>query len=192
VAARSGPGPATCADLILYKSIIIRYPNYVSIEPSSQTVPAELRVGVGRTVARLGRQVELALAVIDLTTAQYRTLTQLGDGAEASSSLAAKLAVSRPTVTAVVEGLAERGLVDRRHSQADRRRVSVNLTDSGRAMLARADEVVSTKLAEVLAAVNPGQAAAAVNGILQWESALDANKIRKHSASGEPMPVAAV
>jgi long-chain acyl-CoA synthetase len=164
----------------------------VSIEPSPSALPAELQVSVGRTVARLARQVELALAAIDLTTAQYRTLTQLGDGAEASSSLAAKLAVSRPTVTAVVDGLVERGLVDRRHSADDRRRVSVNLTDSGQQMLARADEVVSTKLAEVLAAVSPRQAAHAVSGIIQWESALDANKVRKRAASGEQMPVAAV
>jgi long-chain acyl-CoA synthetase len=153
-------------------------------------VPAELQVSVGRTVARLGRQVEIALAAIDLTTAQYRTLTQLGDGAEASSSLAAKLAVSRPTVTAVVEGLVERGLVDRRHSAEDRRRVSVNLTESGRLTLARADEVVSSKLAEVLAAVSPRQAAQAVNGIVQWGSAMDAKKARKHAAPGEHVPVA--
>jgi long-chain acyl-CoA synthetase len=136
--------------------------------------------------------VEIALATIDLTTAQYRTLTQLGEGAEASSSLAAKLAVSRPTVTAVVEGLVERGLVDRRHSDEDRRRVSVNLTESGRQMLARADEVVSAKLADVLAAVSPRQAAQAVNGIVQWGSALDANKARKHASAGEQMPVVAV
>jgi long-chain acyl-CoA synthetase len=154
-------------------------------------VSTELQVGVGRTVARLARQVEIALATIDLTTAQYRTLTQLGDGAEASSSLAAKLAVSRPTATAVVEGLVERGLVDRRHSDEDRRRVSVTLTESGRQMLARADEVVSTKLAGVLAAVNPRQAAQAVNGIVQWGSAMDANKARKHTSAGEQIPVAA-
>jgi long-chain acyl-CoA synthetase len=147
---------------------------------------------VGRTVARLGRQVEIALATIDLTTAQYRTLTQLGDGAEASSSLAAKLAVSRPSVTAVVEGLVERGLVDRRHSAEDRRRVSVDLTESGRRMLAAADEVVSTKLADLLAAVSARQAAQAVNGITQWGKAMDANKARKRSTAAESTPVVAV
>jgi DNA-binding MarR family transcriptional regulator len=178
------------ADL-LYDALIIRYTNYMKVE-SSRTMSAELHVSVGRTVARLGRQVEIALATIDLTTAQYRTLTQLGDGAEASSSLAAKLAVSRPTVTAVVEGLAERGLVDRRHSDEDRRRVSVNLTESGRRMLASADEVVSTKLAEVLAAVSPRQAARAVNGIVQWGSAMDANKVRKNASAGGHVPVVTV
>jgi long-chain acyl-CoA synthetase len=139
---------------------------------------------VGRTVARLGRQVEIALANIDLSTAQYRTLTQLGDGAEASSSLAAKLAVSRPSVTAVVEGLVERGLVDRRHSDQDRRRVSVNLTEPGRQVLAQADEVVSAKLADLLTGLSPRQAAQAVTGITQWGKAMDANKARKHATAG--------
>ena len=173
---------------LLYNGLIVRYPNYVTAESSSRAALAELQVSVGRTVARLGRQVEIALATIDLTTAQYRTLTQLGDGAEASSSLAAKLAVSRPTVTAVVEGLAERGLVDRRHSDEDRRRVALNLTEAGRLMLAKADEVVAAKLAEVLAAVSPRQAAQAVNGIMQWGSALDAKKARKRAASGPVAP----
>jgi DNA-binding MarR family transcriptional regulator len=174
--------PGTALDL--YYTLIIRYSNYVAIESSPGTASAEFQVIVGRTVARLARQVEIALATIDLTTAQYRTLTQLGDGAEASSSLAAKLAVSRPTVTAVVEGLVERGLVDRRHSAQDRRRVSVDLTESGRQMLARADAVVGTKLAGLLAAVSPGQAAEAVSGIVQWGSAMDANKARKHAPDG--------
>jgi long-chain acyl-CoA synthetase len=152
----------------------------------------ELQVSVGRTVARLGRQVEIALATIDLTTAQYRTLTQLGDGAEASSSLAAKLAVSRPSVTAVVEGLVDRGLVDRRHSDEDRRRVSVNLTESGRRVLAQADEVVSTKLAGLLAGVSPRQATQAVNGITQWGKAMDANKARKRATAGAGKPAVTV
>jgi long-chain acyl-CoA synthetase len=154
--------------------------------------PAGFQVGVGRTVARLGRQVEIALAKIDLTTAQYRTLTQLDDGEEASSSLAAKLAVSRPSVTAVVEGLVERGLVDRRHSDQDRRRVSVNLTESGRQVLAQADQVVSAKLADLLAAVSTRQAAQAVSGITAWGKAMDANKARKHAAAGHGQPLAAV
>jgi long-chain acyl-CoA synthetase len=150
------------------------------------------QVSVGRTVARLGRQVEIALADIELTTAQYRTLTQLGEGAEASSSLAAKLAVSRPSVTAVVEGLVERGLVDRRHTDEDRRRVSVNHTPAGRQVLARADEAVSARLAELLAGVSLRQAAQAVNGITQWGKAMDAKKARKQAAAGDVKPVVAV
>jgi long-chain acyl-CoA synthetase len=144
----------------------------------------------GRTVARLGRQIEIALAQVDLTTAQYRALVQLGEGAEASSSLAAKLAVSRPSVTAVVEGLVQRGLVDRRHSDTDRRRVSVSLTGPGRLVLAEADQVVTAKLAGLLAELSPREAVQAVNGVTRWGKAMDASKARKRAATGEPMTAA--
>ncbi|MBO0822681.1 MAG: MarR family transcriptional regulator [Actinobacteria bacterium] len=146
---------------------------------------------MGRTVARLGRHVEIALARVDLTIAQYRALTQLSEGAEASSSLAAKLAVSRPSATAVVEGLVERGLVDRRHSVEDRRRVSVNLTDAGWRVLSAADEAVGAKLAEVLTVVGARQAAHAVNGIMQWGRAMDANRARKRAGAGTGKPAGA-
>lgn len=168
---------------------MICYSNHVRDESPPRPVPTELQVSVGRTVARLGRQVEVALAKIDLTIAQYRALTQLSEGGEASSSLATKLAVSRPSVTAVVEGLVERGLVDRRHSDEDRRRVSVNLTEAGRQVLGEADNAVSAKLADILAVVSPRQAAQAVSGIAQWGKALDANKARKRATASERKPV---
>jgi long-chain acyl-CoA synthetase len=179
-------------------ALIICYSNDVSNEPpwpaAAARLPAAagLRVATGRTVARLGRQVEIALAKVDLTTAQYRALVQLAEGAEASSSLAAKLAVSRPSVTAVVEGLVQRGLVDRRHSDEDRRRVSVSLTEPGRQVLAEADQVVSEKLTELLAVLSARQAEQAVNGITQWGKAMDANRARKRATEGaaQPMPVA--
>jgi long-chain acyl-CoA synthetase len=157
----------------------------MTYESLSVDVPPDLRIATGRTVARLSRQVEIALAKVDLTTAQYRALVQLGDGAEASSSLAAKLAVSRPSVTAVVEGLVQRGLVDRRHSADDRRRVSVTLTETGHRMLAAADEAVRARLAEILAGSAPGEAVLAVEGVAQWGEAMYTHRMRKRRAAGD-------
>ena len=71
----------------------------------------------GRVVARLARQVELALTTVDLTLPQYRVLGILDRGPEASSVLAEKLAVSRPSVTGVVDGLVARGLARRTRDQ---------------------------------------------------------------------------
>lgn len=139
-------------------------------------------VAVVRTVARLGRHVEVALRNVDLTSAQYRALVQLGEGAEASSSLAAKLAVSRPSVTAVVEGLVQRGLVARQQSAADRRWVSVELTEAGRAVLAEADRVVTDRLVNLLSGLGSTQAGIAVTGIAQWQVALDEHRMRTQAA----------
>ena len=103
----------------------------------------------GHTLARLARQVELAVSAVNLTLAQYRVLAILGDGCEAASVLAKKLAVSRPSVTGVVDGLVARGLVRRNHIEDDRRRVDVGLTDAGRVLLAAADTAVEQRMERI-------------------------------------------
>jgi len=100
----------------------------------------------GRTIARMARQVECAVATADLTLAQYRVLGILGEGREAASALAEKLAVSRPSVTGVVDGLVARGLVHRGPADGDRRRVDIDLTAAGRELLAAADDAVDARL----------------------------------------------
>ena len=131
----------------------------------------------GRTVARLGRHVEVALSRVDLTAAQYRALVQLDEGAEAPTSLATELAVTKPSITGVVEGLLQRGLVDRTASVQDRRRISVNLTDEGRRVLGMADQAVNARLDEILAEIGDPQAALA--GLERWRVAMDALRLRR-------------
>jgi DNA-binding MarR family transcriptional regulator len=133
----------------------------------------------GRVVARLARQVELALTTVDLTLPQYRVLGILGGGPEASSVLAEKLAVSRPSVTGVVDGLVVRGLARRDHDAADRRRIGIELTDDGRSLLARADTEVERRLHELAAHLDePG---AAFGGLEPWRQALDAHRSARRS-----------
>jgi long-chain acyl-CoA synthetase len=100
----------------------------------------------GRTIARLARQVELATAEVDLTLSQYRVLATLDVGCEAASKLADKLAVSRPSITGVVDGLVTRGLVQRSQAGPDRRRVQLDLTPAGRDILIAADAVIEQRL----------------------------------------------
>jgi long-chain acyl-CoA synthetase len=129
----------------------------------------------GRVVARLARQVELALATVDLTLPQYRVLILLGGGKEAASALAEKLAVSRPSVTGVVDGLVARGLVERHHDRDDRRRVGHELTAGGRRLLETAEAEIERRLGGI-AALSPVGAAAAFAGLDPWREALDAHR----------------
>jgi len=85
-------------------------------------------------LARLARQVEVGLATVDLSLAQYRFLALLAEGSSAASALASGLTVSRPSVTAVADGLVSRGLVERRADGDDRRVVGHTLTAKGRQM----------------------------------------------------------
>ena len=131
---------------------------------------------VARTAARLGRQVDAALASVELSSAQYRMLFQLADGAEASTMLARKLEVSAPSVTAVVDGLVNRGLIVRSHSELDRRRVSLELTDEGRAVLIAADESVTERLMHVAGFVDEEQARKLIDDLSFWATALDTRR----------------
>jgi long-chain acyl-CoA synthetase len=149
---------------------MVRYPNHMAAEPS------------GRTVARLARQVELGAATVELTLSQYRVLGILGTGREASSVLAEKLAVSRPSVTGVVDGLVARGLVERRGDDADRRRIGVDLTPEGRSLLTRADAEVERRLQEIAVHGARGPEAAFA-GLAPWQEALDEFRNARHSRS---------
>ena len=154
---------------------ILLYPNLMGLESSPRP---------GRTAARLARQVELALVAVDLSLPQYRILVFLDEGKVAASALADKLAVSRPSVTAVVDGLVTRGLVERHHDPTDRRRVGHDLTAEGRLLLKKGDESVDRRLSEIASILSEAGTAAmhdeAFKGLECWKTALDAHRTGKH------------
>jgi long-chain acyl-CoA synthetase len=127
----------------------------------------------GRALAWLARQVELGAGDADLSLPQYRVLGLLDPGPAISSALADRLAVRRPSVTAVVDGLVARGLVDRRHADDDRRQVSHTLTADGRRALAAADDAVDRRLDAVGGCLpKPDLARQAVDDVVRWHDAL--------------------
>ena len=89
---------------------------------------------------------ERAAAARDLTLAQVRVLALIAAGDERSSLLAERLAVAKPTITAVVDGLVDRGLVAREAVAGDRRSIRVALTSAGVAALRAAEEEMSEAL----------------------------------------------
>jgi DNA-binding MarR family transcriptional regulator len=144
----------------------------------------ELPAGhVGRTAAWMAKQVELALDTVGLSLSQYRVLWLLDAGPTISSALAERLAVRPPSVTAVVDGLVGRGLVERRHGEDDRRQVSHTLTDQGRLVLAAADEAVDGRLTEIAGCL-PDQRLArrAVGDVGLWQQAMLAHRERTVAA----------
>ena len=134
----------------------------------------------GRIAARLARQVEVGLGAVELSLPQYRILTLLAEGTVVASALADRLAVTRPSVTAVVDGLVARGLVERQADARDRRRVAHVLTASGRRILARADEAIDARLTEIAGYLEDrADAEAAFGGLEAWRHALDAYRATK-------------
>ena len=150
---------------------------------ASGTLPVRVPPGAARALARLARHVEHALDPLELSLPQYRVLSLLADGSTASSALAGRLAVSPPSVTAVVDGLVTRGLVERQADAGDRRRLTLLLTAAGGKLLRAAEIAVDARLGEVAEYLeDPSSAAAAIEALQQWNHALDAFREEKRSA----------
>jgi long-chain acyl-CoA synthetase len=133
-------------------------------------------VDAARAAAWLAKQVELGLASVELSLPQYRVLGVLAEGVAIPSALADRLTVRRPTVTAVVDGLEARGLVERRPGgTTDRRSVPHTLTTKGRRLLAKADAAVGARLSEIAAALeDPALADQALCSLELWRRAMRA------------------
>jgi long-chain acyl-CoA synthetase len=139
---------------------------------------------VGRTAAWLAKQVEIGLASADLSMPQYRVLGLLDESSAVSSHLAERLAVRPPSVTAIVDGLVNRGLVERRTVVTDRRQVDHVLTDSGRRALDTADQAVNARLEGITDCLEDrDEAARAFDGLAAWRSAFGAYRRARSSAS---------
>ena len=143
--------------------------------------------GTGRAVAWLAKQVELGLGDAELSLAQYRVLGLLCEGSAVSSAVAERLAVRPPSVTAVIDGLEARGLVDRRTMAGDRRAVALVVTAEGRRVLAKADDAVDARLADIAGFLgDDDRGAHALEELGRWPTALRAHHQAHHQARSDP------
>jgi long-chain acyl-CoA synthetase len=129
----------------------------------------------GRAAAWLSKQVELALGGVELSLPQYRVLGLLAEGVSIPSALADRLTVRRPTVTAVVDGLEVRGLVQRTPGDLDKRSVTHTLTAKGQRLLAKANAAVDARLTDIAASLDdPALTHQALDGLVLWRRAMRA------------------
>ena len=129
----------------------------------------------GRAAAWLSKQVELALGGVELSLPQYRVLGVLAEGASIPSTLADRLTVRRPTVTAVVDGLELRGLVQRTPGDVDKRSVTHTLTAKGQRLLAKANAAVDARLTDIAACLDdPALTDQALRSLELWRHAMRA------------------
>jgi long-chain acyl-CoA synthetase len=128
----------------------------------------DIRAAV-RTLARLSRLLERGGG--ELSLPQFRLLTMVERGQRASF-LAGRLAVAKPTVTALVDGLVERGYVCRAQEPDDRRATHITLTPAGRRALKAAEVAMSERLENVLG--HTGDRQAVLDALADLGAALDA------------------
>lgn len=132
------------------------------------------RIGEGfsaaiRLLARLSRVAETAFQQTGISLPQYRLLVELERCPQRAGEIAAKLGVTRPTITSLVDGLERDGLLRRVRVEHDRRGIQLETTEAGREALARAEALLARRLAPLL---DPARAAAASEIVSAVESAL--------------------
>ncbi len=94
------------------------------------------------------RAIELKMGI---SLAQLFVLQQLAERSAASlNELAERTATHQSSVSVVVRRLVERGLVSRTAAVADKRRIEIEVTPSGRDLLAGAPMTIQTQLMQAL------------------------------------------
>jgi DNA-binding MarR family transcriptional regulator len=99
-----------------------------------------------------------SLRLTDLTVPQFRTLAFINNHPGASLSDAAEfIGLTLSSMSILVNGLVERGLVQREPGLADRRRVHLSLTDAGLVMFRNVRTGTQDRLAEMVGKLSDEQ-----------------------------------
>ena len=100
-----------------------------------------------------------SIATVDasVTLPQFRALVVLdhNGGSCRVGDLANELRIHSSTATRLCDRLVRRGLVDRTVDEANRREVTITLTDDGRGLFEQATKVRRAEIAAILARVPP-------------------------------------
>lgn len=113
---------------------------------------------LAQTTAHADRLVGDALAQADARKWHYAALVALDDAGPASqATLSRRTGIYRSDMVAVLNELAERGLVERTPDAGDRRRNVITLTDLGRERLRRLDELLDGAQSDLLAPLDAAE-----------------------------------
>ena len=141
-------------------------------------------VAAARTLATAARGLERALG--DITLPQYRVLALVASSPERAGRIAEKAAVSRPSLSGLLDGLVARGWVRRVEVDHDRRGVRLEVTASGRRALRHADAAAAARLGEVLDRLPGGGPTVVLVGLHHLAAALATTAAAAHAETVRP------
>ncbi len=121
----------------------------------SVVVPSVAAVNAVRALARASRVIERASAPLSLP--DYRVLAAVVSGEARASRLADRLAIGKPAISASVDSLCKRGLLERSLVEGDQRATALSLTADGLAIFAYVEAAMAGRLA-ALAELTPDPA----------------------------------
>lgn len=113
-----------------------------------------------------------------LSLPQLRCLQAMAraDGHALTTRLARDLGVTPPTMTRTLDGLVERGLVERRPDPTSRRQIALDLTAAGREELARHEAAVRQRVGRLLARLAPATKQHLLAALTELAAAVEAEE----------------
>jgi DNA-binding MarR family transcriptional regulator len=149
---------------------------------SERSLAQDDLVAAARGLATAARLLERALG--DMTLPQFRVLGVVASSPERASRIAERAAVSRPSLSGVLDGLESRQWVRRSVVDGDRRGVRLDVTTGGRHALAGACTAAGRAVSEILDELEPDDRAAAVRGLVLLAQAFDRRGARRVATEG--------
>jgi DNA-binding MarR family transcriptional regulator len=124
--------------------------------------PVAHRMGVAFLLAQLGAfaaaRYAARIAELDLSPAQTGLLLAIVRGpGRSQQALAAELGTAPTRLVALLDGLAERGLIERRRNPRDRRHHAVHLTETGQALMTQLMAISAAHEGEITAALSDAE-----------------------------------
>jgi len=123
-----------------------------------------------RTLARLARVLERRCGE-ELSLAHFRVLAAVAGGDERASRVAERLRLGKPAVSAAVDALVAKGMLQRHEVVGDQRAIRLQVTEAGSRTLERAEAAMTDAL-EGLAA-RTGDRDRAIAALVGLGAALD-------------------
>jgi len=134
------------------------------------------RVRAVRTLARASSVLERASQ--ELSLPHYRVLAAISSGSAMASRIADRLALGKPAVSAAVDSLERRGLLERLAVEGDQRAATLRLTPDGERLLAEVEAEMIARLDDLCRRV-PDEAR--LLEALAWlGEAIDARTAERH------------
>ena len=133
-------------------------------------------------IRRILRSTELygrALAkAAGLTAAQIRVLQIVAETGHATpKEIAARMGVSQPTMSSLIDRLADKAMVERHPSKVDRRQTDVVITDAGIGAIERAGDALQQRYVTQFEAMEDWEQALFVSVLERVASMLDAHRM---------------
>jgi DNA-binding MarR family transcriptional regulator len=135
-----------------------------------------------RALATGARLLERALG--DMTLPQFRVLAIVASSPERASRVAERAAVSRPSLSGVLDGLESRDWVRRSDVDGDRRGVHLDLTPAGRQALDAAMTAAAAALGDLLTDEAPARRDAILQALALLAGVFDGRAERRAGSAG--------